>query len=567
MLLRRCAVVIAAFVALVLGAAAPAWAHAQLVGSDPRPGSVLPTQPRQVTLTFGEAVDGSSGGVQVYDDHLRRLPTGAVGVDGTRRQVRVTLPPDLAVGTYTVSWQVTSADTHPASGSFQFSLGAPSQVSGTAPNSRPDPTAGALLDATRSVGYAGLVLGPGVLLVLLALWPAGLAQRRPRVLLSVGLGALAASTLAAMLLQGVWANGLPVSAIWTAPSTLDTHSHRFDLLYALRLLLVLALATATALAVRTAPRTVRRTVRGRRETVLVAAPRWHRLPVRIGVGVLLGAALATWSLAGHPAAGPQSALAVVADMLHIAAVCAWLGGLVLLSVALTVSDRAADLARVLPRFSKLAFACVVVLVVTGTYQAWRDVGWSLGALPGTAFGRLLLVKLAGVLVLLGFGWLARRWLARRLPGTGSTAAPTRAEVTVLRRGLAGELLVGAAVLAFTGILVATVPARQSYVVPYRQTVRAAGMSVGVSVDRPRVGDTQVHLSVRGADGQQRAVSKVTASLVLPARGLGPLPVQVSGTDLRVSFPAAGTWTLRVTVQTGRFDATALAVSIPVAETP
>src|SRR3954470_2139391 len=101
-----------------------ASAHAQLVSTDPHAGEVVRTAPTHVGLTFGEPVETSRDAVQVFDDHLRRVDRRSVshpGGDSTR--IAVALPGDLGRGTYTVSWHVSSEDTHPVAGSFRFSIG------------------------------------------------------------------------------------------------------------------------------------------------------------------------------------------------------------------------------------------------------------------------------------------------------------------------------------------------------------------------------------------------------------------------------------------------------------
>ena len=62
---------------------------------------------------------------------------------------------------------------------------------------------------------------------------------------------------------------------------------------------------------------------------------------------------------------------------------------------------------VVPRFSRLALGCFVALGVTGVYLAWRQAG-ELAALPATEFGRLLLIKSAIVLVIIGLASFSRR---------------------------------------------------------------------------------------------------------------------------------------------------------------
>lgn len=438
---------------MLVPAAGSASAHAALVSSDPPAGAVLATQPAAVTLTFGEQVEVNDEAIQVFDDRFNRVDAGHVTSIGPGRlRIRVALRPGLAQGTYTVSWHASSADTHPVSGAFRFSVGHLSVVRGTMPGGGANDLAGRLLGALRWTGYLGLVLGPGVLLIALALWPTGLADRRTRRLTLAGLSLLAVSTLGTMLLQGVWASGEPMSALWTAADKLDTHSRRFDQVYAVRSFLLLGFAVALVVAL---SRSMQVVTRSRR--LLLGA-----------TTVSTVALLATWPPAGHSAVGGGSALAIAANLVHTFAMTVWLGGLVLILVSLRPAERADDLAVVLPRFSRLALVAVTTLVATGTFMAWREVG-SVSALTATTFGRVLLVKLAGVLVLVLLGNVARLWVKRHLSGgmrgNGAPGASLTGEVLIsgqgafLRRGLIAEATIAFGVLAVTAALVVIAPAR------------------------------------------------------------------------------------------------------------
>jgi copper transport protein len=607
-ILGRSALLVIVFILTLIGLSGTASAHAQLEASDPHASDVLKNAPAWVTLTFGEPVEVADNAIEVFDDHLKRVDEATVSrVASDVNKVRVALRANLRIGTYTVSWHVSSADTHPVSGTFRFSVGAPSQVTGTVPVFGRNNSAGFLLGIVRVLGYAGLVLGPGALLITLALWPAGLALRRTRRTLYLGLSLLAASAVGSMFLEGVWASGEALSAIWVAPSSLDSHSRKFDTLYAFRsYLLVLfgvLLVSAVSAQTRAAARAAATSSRKRRTAAPDVRP---LLPNPLMLAVLAVSTLllmATWTLAGHSATGIQTPVAIVANMLHLAAMTIWLGGLVVVSVSLRPGERAADLAAVLPRFSRVAFACVLTLVVTGTYQAWREVG-TIPALYRTTFGRVLLVKIVAVVVVVALGALARRWVQRHLSGTahepvsglptaGATAgrpsgrvgrtavlepqvvaaprdgpSPTRG----LQRGVLVELVIGLVVLALTAALVVTVPARQSYLRPFTRTMTGAGLQVSVRIDAPRTGDTLVHLTARSSAGKPIPVTGVLATMALPSAGLGPLPLRLpnaagssaSGSeDLGVTFPQRGTWVISLTVQTSPFDATAFSVTVPV----
>lgn len=438
--LRLARVLVVPVVALLAlaGGTGTAQAHAELEQSDPVPGAVLPTQPAAVTLTFDDPVELRDSAIEVDDDRSRPVRVGPPTLaSGRRDTVRVSLPAGLHGGTYTVRWSATADDAHPVQGSFRFSVGAPSTVHGSVPSARND-AAGALLGPLRWLGYLGLVLGPGLLVVALWIWPAALAQPNVHRLATAGLVALGVSTLGGMLLQGLWASGRPLSAVWTDPGGLDTHSHRFDQVYALRAYLLVALAAVLA-ACRTAGRVPRR-------LLLLAA-----------VLVMLGLA-ATWPPAGHAAAGASPWFPLLVDLLHLLAVTLWLGGLALLLVGLS-GGRPGTLAAVLPRFSRVALSCVATLVVTGTTMAWREVG-SLGALTSTTFGRVLLVKVAAVAVLLLLGDAGRRWVRRGHPALGERLRDPGARAR-LRRGVRLEVGTAAGVLAATAALVVLVPAEQA----------------------------------------------------------------------------------------------------------
>ena len=558
-IVRRLLAGLAVGFAVLLMTGSPASAHAQLESSDPRPGEILTQAPSRVTLTFGERVEFTSNAIQVFDDHLRPVRNGpVVAVDQDGNQLRVALPSGLSRGSYTVSWDVSSGDTHPVSGSFAFSIGAPSTVTGVLPTGSRNDLAGFLLGIARGFGYLGLALGPGLLLVVCLLWRPGLEDRRTRRLLYAGVTLLVLGTLGEMLLQGVWVSGRPLSAIWSSPGTLDTRSHRFDQLHAWRLYLLVGFGIALAAALTgqgsgSSPSALARdastadnpsAANRDRATSRSAPTGWSlgRMPLLVGVAATSAALTATWAFAGHAAVGDDAPLALASNETHLLALMVWLGGLALIALILRPADRAQDLALVLPRFSRLAFACVATLVATGTFMTWREVG-SLDALSSTEYGRVLIVKLIGVLALLGLGNVARRWVQRHLqstarswmplgvagvvPATVMTFRPVeygQPELRRLRRGILAELVIAAAVIGLTTALVVIVPARQDYVRPFHRVLTGSGMTVVLDLPTPRPGDSVLHVDVRTADGRPQPITALSASIPLVSPRTGPLHV-------------------------------------------
>jgi putative copper export protein len=168
----------------------------------------------------------------------------------------------------------------------------------------------------------------------------------------------------------------------------------------------------------------------------------------------LGLALAT-SLSGHAAAtGQWTVVAVLSNTLHILAAGGWLGALLLVVVAgvpataaIQPLGRGLAVRGMVDVFSPMALAFAGVLAVTGVVAAVLRLGaWS--ALTGSDYGRLLLLKLGGVVLVLMAG--AYNW--RRLRPVIDAD-----RVGTLRRTAAAELVLGFLVLAVTAWLVATPP--------------------------------------------------------------------------------------------------------------
>jgi len=181
-----------------------------------------------------------------------------------------------------------------------------------------------------------------------------------------------------------------------------------------------------------------------------------------GETALLGlAALGAGAAAGHAAALPGALAAIATDTVHVLAAGAWVGGLLPLALLLRRAGRAegAD-ARPLAvlaarRFSRLALACVLALVASGSVIAWAQVG-SVAGLVGTAYGRLLLGKLALLAPILALAALNRR---RHLPALGGEALRVgRPAMRRLARFVAGEAALALAVLGLAATMGFTPPA-------------------------------------------------------------------------------------------------------------
>ncbi|MFF9983144.1 copper resistance CopC/CopD family protein [Streptomyces erythrochromogenes] len=424
---------VAAVLALVLGGAGSAFAHAGLRGSDPAEGSVLATAPKQVTLTFTESVGFSDDSLRVLSPENERVnPRPAQHADGKDNTARVELSDELAQGTYTVAWRVVSADGHPISGAFIFSIGKPSGTAAVvATDSLEDTAAARLYGFLRHVAYSGLALLVGAVAFMLLCWPTAAAVRPVRRLLTVGWVALVVSTVALLLLRGPYETAGSLTSAFDLSQLGRTVTGRPGIALVVRLVL---LAVAAVLLRRSGLRLDRHDGGDRHDEGTVPDDLGARVRV---VGVVLALALAfTWAGAEHASAGIQVPLAIPVAVLHLLAMGVWLGGLITLAIVLRrrAPGGGEVPASAIGRFSTVAFTAMAVLVGTGMYQSWRQVG-SWEALSTTSYGRTLAVKLAAVVLVLVVAFFSRRWTARldhgALPAAGRQAVPEAERVRVV----------------------------------------------------------------------------------------------------------------------------------------
>ncbi|MEU6009405.1 copper resistance protein CopC [Streptomyces sp. NPDC047453] len=514
----------AVLVLLLLGGAGPASAHAALRGADPADGTVLKTASGTITLAFTESVSLLDDSFRLFDPEGRRVRTGEPQhAPGRPDTAQVAFPEGLGEGTFTVAWRVVSADSHPVSGAFTFSVGKPSPTMAaidTGPSE--NPTTRGLYDLARYTAYgaAALLIGTAAFALLCRPPHAG-PLRKPLV---AGWWALLASTLALLVLRAPYETGTGPASAFDPAAVSRTLTGRPGLMLLARLAL---LAPTAVLLVRLSRR----------------RPEEKASRATLTAGAALALALAlTWAGSEHASAGIQVPVAMTSSVLHLLAMAVWLGGLTALlttlqhvaadepeagrgtsapgpkaktavtvasggsgggtTVAVPVAEGTSAVApsadgpaltAAVARFSRIAFGAVTVLVVTGVYQSWRGLGsWT--TLTDTAYGRLLLVKLVVVALLLAVAARSRRWTARLVtadagpdvcdgkapavpdgkaraedPGTKASAPASASALApspapdACRRALRGSVLaevaVGIAVLVFTTVLAGTLPGR------------------------------------------------------------------------------------------------------------
>ncbi|MFF2567688.1 copper resistance CopC/CopD family protein [Streptomyces sp. NPDC058084] len=423
--LTRLLLVAAALLGTLLATAGTASAHAALTGSDPQDGAVVATAPKEVNLTFSEQVAMSGDSIRVLDPAGKRVDTGEIRdlCSGSVVRYGVALLPGLPDGTYTVAWQTVSADSHPVAGAFTFSVGAPSKTSVALPDSAVGGgLVGALYGIARYLSYAGFVVLVGGGAFVLVCWPRGAAVRPVQRLVVRGWLTLTAATLALLLLRHPYTKTGKLGDVFDLGGLQAVLQTKTGAALSSRLLLLGAAALFVAVLFGAY---ARRTDEKEHKDLTFG--------LALGGTVVAAGIAGTWALAEHASTGLQPGIAMPVDILHLLAVAAWLGGLTALLVALY---RAPSVGRsAVERYSKVAFGSVVVLAATGIYQSWRQVGtWS--ALTDTRYGQLLLVKVGLVAVLVGIGWVSRRWV-RRLAEPATAVGDAEVSEAVAEEALDG----------------------------------------------------------------------------------------------------------------------------------
>jgi len=546
--LKRASVAIAVVLA-ALAAAPSAFAHATLQQSTPENNSIVRTSPDVVELQFSEAVETAFGSIRVYDCVGERVDSGNVDRP-SESSVAVNLDRGLPAGTYTVTWRVISADAHPVAGAFVFHVKAASKSGECEQVFGKESTPGsvdALFKFVRALDFALTLLVVGgaaaIALVLRSAAPE-LRAMLYRILAGLAVGLVVACILC-IVLQGAVAGGFGLSEAFrwdTVDSVLQT---RFGEAFLWQLGLAAVIAPGAFLASRSRNSTL---------GLLVLVP-----------AVLL---LPTLSAAGH--ARTSGTLALIADVVHIAAASMWVGGLAftVLALLLAGADRWPLASRAVPVFSILAVGSVVVLIIAGTVRGYEEVK-AFHGLWDTTYGKLLLFKIGLVLPLLALGAYNNRFAVPRLKRQIASALEQRRFL----RAAGVELALMAAIVGVTAVLVTEPPAKASVKAPkfVNAFVPIGNLEVNYTIDPAKTGSNVIHLYYFKPTGEPANVDDTRLSATLSSAGVGPIRIPLQKivpshyTTPAAVFPQPGDWQLLIEARRGEFEALTQTVTVPIRE--
>jgi copper transport protein len=486
-------VVAVAALLLVVCESNSAFAHASLVATEPRDGSMVAQAPNTVRLRFNEPVTPAV--IRVIDsDGTTRNDAAVHAINET---IEITLPQGLPAGTQVISYRVISADGHPVAGSMMFSVGM--GKSATVPSSS-DSMLAILIWLSRIGLYLGLFVGVGG--VFFNAWTADTRTRSKPVAAALALGLL--SAVVALGCQGLDLLGLPIRDIltiapWRAaiattlgPSLLIAAAAMGLGWFTLRLSSAKAARTLSAVAL-------------------------------AGTGLALAAS-------GHASTAPPQWLTRPAVFLHAIGLAWWVGALLpLMALALRPAQ---PLLPVLQRFSKLAVPVVGVVALTGLLLAVIQLE-SFQALVNTNYGRILCIKLALVAVLLALAALNRFRLTPALQSSSQNARP-------LVRSIGLECAVVVGILALVAGWRFTPPPRSltsAVSPPLALHIHSDRAMFQVLISRSRAGTDDFVLQIMAGDATPLQAKEVSLFLSLPEKGIEPL-------ERKATRGADGIWTIR-----------------------
>ncbi|OBQ59210.1 copper resistance protein CopC [Mesorhizobium loti] len=501
----------------VMASTDQAFAHAALIKTDPADGAVLAQAPTRLSLTFSEPV--SPLVLTLVKPDGTPLPLTSFRL--TDQTVEIDNPQALKSGTHVLSWRVISADGHPVGGSLLFSIGAPSEP--PAISEAVDWPLRSAIWIGKVLLYIGLFIGVGGAFALA--WLSG--ERRPgqRFVSAAVLCGLVAAPLS-LGFQGldalgaplshlaqpiIWRTGLGTSFGWTVQVALV--SLGFGLLS-------------------------------------LAGPRRAARPFALAALAGVGAALAA---SGHASAAEPQWLTRPLVFVHGAGIGFWAGALVPLGLAL--KRQTADAVVFLHRFSLAILPVVAVLATAGIVLAVIQVQTP-SALVGTAYGRLLLVKLA-LLVFLFTLAAVNRWKLTASVEAGATEVQRR-----LTRSISVEMLL---VLAIFGVA-----AGWRFTPPPRALAIAAAQPVSVhihtlqamadlSITPGHAGQVGASMIIMTGDFGPLDAKEVTLVLSKPDSGIEPLkraatkPGDGSWRVDNLVIPVPGRWTVRIDILISDFQ--------------
>ncbi len=385
---RRWATISALIVPIVLLAVPAAFAHSELVRSDPSDGGTVAVGRSTFSLWFTESVNPETSGFDLRDDEGNVVDVIVSDTDGEFVELQTEA---LDESVYVLGWRVVALDGHPSNGAVTFGVGVRPPVTAGSADDGP-----ALTDlALDWINLSALMLVIGALAVSgRVLTHAGdvahvgrAPERRAR-RVAAGAGVIAVVMGGVIALERT-PRGDGSLTDWVGSTWGTLSGTSWGLVWTGRELALLVMAAFL---------------------VLWARPVERRALYARGAIAALSVAVLLDSFTGHASTLPSRSLfAAAASATHLVGAGIWAGGLVILVICVVpLMRRNADLrgpllSTVWRRFSPMAAVATVLVLASGLYLAGRNLP-GLSDVTGTSYGTAVSAKvllLVGALLLAG----------------------------------------------------------------------------------------------------------------------------------------------------------------------
>ncbi len=538
-----------------------AFAHATPIKYVPAASSVLAQAPTEVQIHFSERVEPRVSSITVLAPDGSRADLSNSEADPADPRVYRVGVKDGGAGTYTVSWQVISADDgHFAKGAYVFSVGNARPSAATDSGGFQTVHSSSVPEAlTLAVELIGDALILGALLALVFIWrpmrkhfPEALSEehefvRRFQTLTLLGCVLALAGGLAYLIYKASELATLQESTFAKAWGPFISTTSALSTIY--RMLGVAFLLIALQI------------VRKR----MFQSERILKIEYAFfAVLALIDFARARISHAAASSFAPG--FGVLMNFIHLFFKDAWIGGIIaIVALFSPLIRKSRDLrmaAFALTSFSRIASIALGIAGVTGVYVVWLHLK-SFSYVLTTDWGKRFVVLSVFAVFLLLVRFFDQLYVEPRI----ADAIKKKDETILLRIfswlgfTLPAEMAFGIAILAVTSLLIITTPP----LAPHFSFVRSA-MSQGIALSLTEQPYESGEFLVTVEDPQKGAgtnVKNVVVTLTNQAAGIGPI---VAPAEERFAggyvfaenlLAPAGTWTINVTAQrTGAYDAVA-----------
>lgn len=547
------------FVAALLALPRIAFAHATPIRYVPSASSVLPEAPSEIEIHFSERVEPRVSSIIVLAPDGSRADLSNSNVDPADRRIyRVGLK-DAGVGTYTVSWEVISADDgHFAKGAYVFSVGT---QKATAPldsgefqtvHSSSIPEASTL--ALELIGNA-LVLGS--LAVFAFIWrpmrnhfpqftshDQAFSERFQFLVIAGGVSSLAGSVAYLIYKTNELASLQGATFAEACIQFIGATSALATLYRMIAILFIVSAVVAMRRRIFSSPRTT-------------------------GIEYALFAFLALIDFerarVSHAAASTFApAFSVFINFVHLFFKDLWIGGLIatilLLSPLVGKSRDLRSAAFVLTAFSRMAAVALGVGGVTGVYVVWLHLK-SFSFLLTTDWGKRFVVLSVFAASLLSLRLCHQLYFEPRIVRAMNQRDQHHEKrlprlFSWLRFTLPAEMAVGISILAATSLLIITTPPLN----PHHPFIRSA-VSQGVTLSLTQQPDESGRFLLTVVDSQSNSgagpksdVKNLVVAITNRTAGIGPIVAPVEeiffdgyAFDQSLLAPP-GIWTVNITAQ-------------------